>query len=167
MLRLAFAALLSAAAPALTEAAQAQEFTLERYFTGVTHATGSFSAINGVKRTFTVRLSGKFNGHLLTLAEDFVYGDGEKDRKTWKFTKKGPGLYTGTREDVIGSTTVRISGSTAKFTYLVDLDTGPGQNIVRFWDTMILSADGRTIKNRAVVTKYGLPVAKVKVDFTR
>lgn len=167
MIRLTLAFLLAAAAPTLTAAAQAQEFTLEGYFTGATRAAGSFSAINGVKRTFDVRLRGKFNGQLLTLVEDFVYGDGRSDRKTWKFTKTGPGLYTGTREDVIGSTTVRVTGNTAKFTYLVDLDTGPGQNIVRFWDKMVLSADGKTVKNRALVTKLGIPVARVKVDFLR
>jgi hypothetical protein len=32
---------------------------------------------------------------------------------------------------------------------------------------MVLSGDGKTIKNRALVTKYGVPVARVKVDFTR
>ncbi len=165
MFRLYVASLLSLTTLAIPAAASA--FTLEGYFTGNTRATGSFSAINGVKRTFDVRLKGRFNGQLLTLVEDFIYADGEKDRKTWKFTKKGPGLYTGTREDVIGTTTVRISGNRAKFTYLVDLDEGPGKNIVRFWDTMILSADGKTIANRALVTKYGLPVAKVKVDFER
>ena len=164
MFRLSLASLLAFAAPA---AASAADFTLEGYFQGTTRATGSFSAINGVKRTFDVRLKGKFNGHLLTLVEDFVYSDGEKARKTWKFTKKAPGLYTGTREDVVGMTTVRISGKTAKFTYLVDLDEGPGKNIVRFYDTMTLSADGKTIKNRALVTKLGFPVARVKVDFER
>ena len=164
MLRLALAALAALAAPA---AASAKDFTLEGYFHGVSRAVGTFSAINGVNRSFTVRLKGSFNGHLLTLVEDFVYTDGERARKTWKFTKTGPGLYTGTREDVIGATTVRINGNTAKFTYLVDIDAGPGQNIVRFYDTMTLSADGKSIKNRAVVTKFGLPVAKVRVDFAR
>lgn len=164
MLRIALASITAFAAPA---AAAAKEFTLEGYFDGVSRAAGSFSAINGVKRGFAVRLKGSFNGHLLTLVEDFVYSDGEKARKTWRFTKKGPGLYTGTREDVIGATTVRIAGNTAKFTYLVDIDDGPGRNIVRFYDTMTLSADGMTIKNRALVTKYGLPVARVKVDFVR
>ena len=164
MLRALLASMLTIAVPA---AAGASDFTLEGYFTGVTRAAGSFSAINGVKRTFDVRLKGRFNGQLLTLVEDFVYADGEKARKTWRFSKKGAGLYTGTREDVVGMTTVRISGDTAKFTYLVDLDEGPGTNIVRFYDTMTLSADGKTIKNRALVTKYGLPVARVKVDFDR
>lgn len=167
MLRLTLASLAAVAASTLSTGASAEDFKLESYFNGTTRATGSFSAINGVKRTFDVRLRGKFNGQLLTLVEDFVYGDGEKDRKTWKFTKSGPGRYTGTREDVIGTTTVRISGNTAKFTYLVDLDPGPGQNIVRFWDTMVLSADGKTVANRALVTKYGVPVARVKVDFVR
>ena len=164
MIRALLASMLTIAVPA---AAGASDFTLEGYFTGVTRAAGSFSAINGVKRAFEVRLKGRFNGQLLTLVEDFVYADGEKARKTWKFTQKGPGLYTGTREDVVGMTTVRISGDTAKFTYLVDLDEGPGTNIVRVYDTMTLSADGKTIKNRALVTKYGLPVARVKVDFER
>ena len=164
MLRLALASLTALAAPA---SASAKDFTLEGYFKGITRAEGSFSAINGVKRSFDVRLQGSFDGSLLTLVEDFVYADGEKARKTWKFTKKGPGLYTGTREDVVGMTTLRISGSVARFTYLVDLDEGPGTNIVRFYDKMTLSADGRTIKNRALVTKFGLPVARVKVDFER
>jgi hypothetical protein len=165
MIRLTLASLAAMAATTLTAAAE--EFKLEEYFLGKTNATGSFSAINGVKRVFDVRLRGKFNGELLTLVEDFAYSDGEKDRKTWKFTKTGPGRYSGTREDVIGTTTVRIYGNTAKFTYLVDLDPGPGKTIVRFWDTMILSADGKTVANRALVTKYGVPVARVKVDFTR
>ena len=165
MFRLYVASLLSLSALAVPASASA--FTLEGYFAGNTRATGSFSAINGVRRTFDVRLKGRFDGQLLTLVEDFIYADGEKDRKTWKFTRKGPGLYTGTREDVIGTTTVRIFGNRAKFTYLVDLDEGPGRNIVRFWDTMVLSADGKTIRNRALVTKLGIPVARVKVDFER
>ncbi len=56
-----------------------------------TKATGSFSAINGVKRNFTVDLRGKWNGKTLTLREDFVFDDGERDTKTWRFTKIGEG----------------------------------------------------------------------------
>ena len=162
MLRLALAAFLALSIPA-----SAKDFALEDYFVGKTRAVGTFSAINGVKRSFVVKLTGHVRGARLNLVEDFLYSDGERARKTWKFTKTGPGTYSGTREDVIGATTVRITGNTAKFTYLVDLDDGKAQNIVRFYDTMVLSADGKTVKNRAVVTKLGLPVAKVKVSFSR
>jgi Protein of unknown function (DUF3833) len=158
------ALLLSLAVPS---AAFAAEDAMLRFFKGGSRAVASFSAINGVKRDFTVKLSGKWNGRTLSLREDFVYADGERARKTWRFTKTGEGRYSGTREDVIGAAIVRINGSVAKFNYLVDLDEGKGTNIVRFYDTIQFSGDGRSALNTAIVTKYGLPVAKVKVDFEK
>lgn len=146
--------------------AAAGDFSLEGYFAGKTSAVGSFSAINGVKRKFTVDLLGKWNGKTLTLVEDFVYDNGERDRKTWRFEKIAINKYRGTREDVIGETLVTISGGTARFSYLVDLDPKGEVSRVRFHDTMSLQRDG-TVLNKALVTKFGLPVALTRVEFTR
>jgi hypothetical protein len=146
--------------------AAAGDFSLEGYFIGKTSAVGSFSAINGVKRGFTVDLLGKWNGKTLTLVEDFAYDDGERDRKTWRFEKIGKNKYRGTREDVIGGTLVTIRGDTARFSYLVDLDARGKSNRVRFYDTMRLQDDG-TVLNKALVTKFGLPVALTRVEFKR
>ncbi|MGL4490285.1 MAG: DUF3833 family protein [Rhizobiaceae bacterium] len=143
------------------------EDAMLKFFKGDSSATANFKAINGLKRDFTVTLDGKWNGKTLTLREDFVYSDGEKARKTWRFTKLSEGKYSGTREDVIGTTNVRVKGNLAKFTYLIDLDEGPGENIVRFYDTIKFSEDGKSALNTAIVTKYGFPVAKVRVDFVR
>lgn len=162
LLSLTMLGALSAALPAL-----AADTMMETFFRGKTTATGSFSAINGVKRQFDVVLTGRVRGNILTVREDFVYSDGEKDRKTWRFTRTGPTTYTGTREDVVGTTTVHVDGKTARFNYLVDLDPGPGKNVVHFYDKMVLSEDGRTIANTASVWKYIFPVARVKVDFKR
>ncbi len=151
---------------AATSAAAARDFTLEGYFAGKTSAVGSFGAINGVKRNFTVALTGKWDGRTLVLREDFAYADGERDRKTWRFNKINANQYRGTREDVVGDTLVTITGDTARFTYLVDLDPGEKANIVRFHDTMRLQDDGKLV-NTAWVTKYGFPVARTRVDFTR
>ncbi len=156
------AGILSASAPA-----QAADTLMETFFRGKTTATGSFSAINGVRRQFDVKLTGTVRGDMLTLREDFVYKDGERDTKTWRFKRTGPATYVGTREDVIGETVLTVSGNTATFTYLVDLDSGPGENIVRFHDRMTLSKDGKTMENTATVTKYGFPVAIVAVHFRR
>jgi len=146
--------------------ATAGDFSLEGYFAGRSSAVGSFSAINGVKRRFTVDLLGKWNGKTLTLVEDFVYDNGERDRKTWRFEKIATDRYRGTREDVIDETLVTISGGTARFSYLIDLDpTGKG-NRVRFHDTMRLRDDG-TVLNTALVTKFGLPVGLTRVEFAR
>ncbi len=151
----------------LVSTASAKTLQLEQYFKGTTYADGSFSAINGVKRTFKVTLTGKVKGQTLTLREDFVYSDGEKSRKTWRFIKQADGTYRGTREDVIGETIISINGPVATYTYLIDLDEGPGENVVRFHDKMVLSADGKTLLNTTWVTKFGFPVARVRVDFRR
>ena len=139
---------------------------LEEVLPQITRATGSFSAINGVKRSFVVDLKTTWNGKVLTLREDFTYNNGEKDRKTWRFTKTGKNTYQGTREDVIGETTLTVNGKKATFTYLVNLDSKNQTNKVRFRDTMILQDDG-SVLNTANVYKFGFPVAKVKVNFEK
>jgi hypothetical protein len=154
------------ASAALANDQTVRHFQLEDYFSGHTKATGSFRAINGVHRTFKVDLHGSWNGRTLKLVEDFRYGDGERDRKTWRFTKTGANTYTGTREDVIGETKVHIYGNVAKFSYNVLLDGEGGSNKVRFHDTMLLKPDG-TVLNTAWVTKYGLPVARTRVEFAK
>lgn len=152
-----FAALISAPA-------HSADLRLEDFFKGKTYAYGSFGAITGLSRSFRVNLTGKVSGKVLTLREDFRYDDGERDTKTWIFTRTGPNTYTGTREDVVGETTVRLSGNTARFTYRVDLNPGGDPNIVRFHDKLVLKDDG-TLRNTALVTKFALPIARVRVNF--
>ena len=147
--------------------AMAGELRLETFFEGRTTATGSFRTITGFERTFTLDLHGAWDGETLTLREDFTYDDGETDTLTWRFTKTGWNTYTGTREDVIGETRVSVINNRGYFNYDVDLDRGPGQNIVRFFDTLTLSEDGRTLVNTANVFKGPLPVARVRVEFKR
>jgi hypothetical protein len=149
-----------------SQPALAADFRLESWFEGRTVARGEFSTITGYKRGFDVVLTGTWNGRTLTLREDFVFDDGEKDRKTWRFTKTGPGTYSGTREDVIGSTAVRVEGNTARFSYDVYLDGKNQKNRVRFDDVMELRSDG-TVLNVARVSKFGLPVGRTKVEFRR
>lgn len=146
--------------------AAAAEFRLESWFEGRTVARGEFSTITGYKRGFDVILTGTWNGRTLNLREDFVFDDGEKDRKTWRFTKTGPGTYSGTREDVIGATTVKVEGNTARFSYDVYLDGKNQKNRVRFADVMELRADG-TVLNTAKVSKFGIPIGRTKVEFRR
>lgn len=146
--------------------AAADKFTLEGFFAGKSKAVGTFSAINGVKRKFSVDLTGKWDGRTLTLREDFVFNDGARDTKTWRFVKTGPATYSGTREDVIGETKVTLQGNVARFSYLVYLDSAKQANKVRFYDKMVLRSDG-TVLNTALVTKFGLPVARTVVSFEK
>ena len=88
-----FAAFLVVAAMNMTLAivpAQARGFSFEDFFTGRTVAEGSFRAITGLQRRFTVALHGKWDGRTLTLREDFTFDDGTRDHKTWRFVKVLP-----------------------------------------------------------------------------
>ena len=99
-LRLAVAAILSllAAVPAFAATPAPQKLVLEKFFRGPLVASGTFvNTRDGTTRGLKVRMIGTWDGKTLTLVEDFVYSDGERDRKTWRFTKVAEGRYTGTR----------------------------------------------------------------------
>lgn len=147
--------------------AHAADLVLEDWFSGTTYAEGRFAAIDGTRRSFSVVLTGRQAGDTFRLKEEFAYDDGERDVKTWVFERTGENTYSGRREDVVGQTTVYLSENEADFTYRVDIAPGEAVNIVRFFDKLILAPDGETIENTALVTKYGLPVARVEVHFAR
>ena len=162
VLAVALAGTISFALPA-----RAADLVLEDWFAGTTYARGRFAAVDGTRRAFSVTLTGEAAGDTFRLREDFAYDDGERDVKTWVFERTGERTYSGRREDVLGETTVYLSGDTADFTYRVDIAPGEAVNVVRFFDKLTLSPDGETIENTALVTKYGLPVARVEVNFAR
>lgn len=141
---------------------------LEDFFRGTTVGTGSFeSRIAGVERGFTVTTRGRWDGRTLTLREDFVFDDGERDTKTWRFTKVGPGRYEGTREDVVGTADVRQDGGAVRLSYVADLAGADGGTTrVRFEDVIVRSGPEAAL-NRAVVSRFGFPVASVEVVFER
>jgi hypothetical protein len=164
------AALLAACAgpPDIKPAAGAPAFTLEGFFTGRTVGTGAFtSRIAGVNRELTVITRGRWDGRMLTLREDFFFKDGEKDVKTWRFTRVAPGRYEGTREDVIGKADVRQVGNTVQLTYTADVRAKDG-SVTRldFADT-IAPLDGRRVLNEAVVSRFGVPIGQVSLVFRR
>lgn len=144
----------------------AGSFVLEEDLLGLHVARGEFRAINGVRRGFTARLNGAWDGAVFTLIEDFEYDDGERDQKTWRLTRTGPGEYTGTREDVVGTARGFQDGDAFRLEYDVPLpsDEGEGRK-VRFRDVLVETADGAVL-NRANVGWFGLRVAQVELQIT-
>lgn len=147
--------------------ASPRDVVMERDFAGRTYARGVFTnGLTGSKRPFSVTLDGRWNGKVLTLREAFVYDDGERDVKTWQLTRTGPGTYTGTREDVVGEAVVYTQGDIVRLGYDIDLPTSSGAVRLRFEDVIERRGDG-TIVNRAIVSKFGLPIGDVDLVFGR
>jgi len=156
-----------ATAPAAPSDA-AGAFLLERDLHGAAVARGEFRAINGVRRGFTVEMRGSLEGDVFILEEDFLYDDGERDRKTWRLRRVAPGRYVGAREDVVGEAQGRQDGNYFRLEYDVRLpgrDGAPGMK-VRFRDVMARTADG-AILNRASVGWWGFRIARVELRITR
>jgi hypothetical protein len=153
-----------ASAPVSPSSAGPGAFVIERDLAGSTVARGEFSAITGLRRTFTAYLDGSLEGETFTLRERFEYDDGEKDQKTWVLTRTGPGLYDGTREDVVGTARGWQDGNAFRLEYDVRLpnaDGTPGLE-VRFRDVMVKTADGLVI-NHANVGKWGFNIGRVEL----
>lgn len=149
------------------EAVAARPFMIERDLLGKTIGRGSFSSITGTDRAFTAYLDGTWDGATLTLAEDFVYDDGEIDRKTWRLTKTGDGEWRGTREDVVGTARGYQDGPAFRLEYVVDIPMkNGGERRVGFRDVLILREDG-AVYNKAKVGWRGLAVGKVELEIRR
>jgi hypothetical protein len=138
--------------------------TLERAFVGRAVGAGVFRiSLTGGERRFTARLDGRLEGDRLTVVEDFVYDDGEENRLTWVFDRAGPGRWTGRREDTVGVAEVIESGQEIRLSYLADFRSGNDVTRLGFEDVIYLGPDGRVI-NDAIVTRWGLPVARVRFE---
>jgi hypothetical protein len=131
----------------------AQSLALEEALVGRIVADGALTTITGDETKFTVLIDGSWDGRVLTLVEDFAFADGTKDRKTWRLTKTGPGLYTGTREDVIGEATAYQDGAGVRLEYTINMDTPVGKMDLTFKDLLYLQPDG-SVRNLAVVSKW-------------
>ena len=123
--------------------------TLVSAFQGRTTGRGHFRIwLTGDERRFTAKLNGTVKGRtgarVLTVVEDFLYDDGQKDRLTWVFREQGPGRWT----------------------YTADFKSPSGVNRLGFEDILYSSPDG-TIINDAVVTRAGIAVASVRFVIRR
>lgn len=153
--------------PPVPEAASNADFIIERDLVGSTVARGEFRAITGVRRPFTAHLNGTWDGATFTLVEDFVFDDGERDRKTWRLQRVEPGRYIGTREDVVGQAIGFQDGDVFRLEYDVVLpsENGGGRK-VRFRDVMAVNSEGDVLNN-ATVGWFGLRVGSVSIVMQR
>jgi hypothetical protein len=140
---------------------------LEEYFAGETRAWGIFEdRFGNLRREFKVDIEGTWDGRVLTMVEDFVYADGETDRRVWRIEKLADGRYRGRADDVIGTAEGRAVGKALTWSYDVVLKIAGGDLKVRFNDWLFLQ-DDEVLINRASVTKFGIEIGTVTLFFRK
>jgi len=141
------------------------EFILEEYFNGKTVAYGVFENRSGeVINQFSVNITGSVKGNVLTLDEDFIYKNGNVDKRLWKIDILPDGQYEGTTNGVIGTARGKRSGNAFNWVYVFDLPVGDTSYKLKFDDWMFLQ-DKNVMINRAFVTKWGFKVGSVTLSF--
>lgn len=164
-------ALTSCASVPAAPKALAAPLTLVDAFSGRSTGAGHFQVwLTGDERRFTALLNGTVTGQTgarrLTVVEDFIYDDGDKNRLTWVFDEVGSGRWTGKREDTVGTAQVHEEGGVIRLTYTANFASPSGTTRLGFSD-VIYNAGNGLILNDAIVTRWGLPVAKVQFKIQR
>ena len=146
--------------------APVQPLTLEQAFLGRKTGKGLFRVwLTGDERRFTAHLNGRLSRgqSRLTVVEDFIYDDGQKDRLTWVFDRTGPDSWTGQREDTVGKATVVEQDGEIRLVYLADFKSPSGVTRLGFQDVIYRPSPGLVV-NDAVVSRAGIPRGSVRFE---
>ena len=143
------------------------EFNLMQFFEGNVEAWGIVEdRFGNLKRQFKVDMNGTIKDGVLTLEEDFIYADGEKDKRIWQFSKLDENSYKGLANDIIGEAIAKERGNAFNMKYKMDLDLGFSVLRVGFNDWMY-RIDKETIINKASISKFGFNIATVTLFFRK
>lgn len=142
-------------------------FDLLTFMEGETSGWGVFEDRFGrLKKSFTVRARGEWQGQTLTLSEQFVYGDGTSEDRVWLLTPGGGQSFRGECDDCEGIAEGRNQGAVTTFEYSFLLKVGGRRMALSFADRFYpVGLYG--VVNRTRVSKYGLRVGEVSAVFVK
>lgn len=143
---------------------------LRRYFDGRLEGHGMVTDRGGqVTRRFVVQIRGTWQGDVGTLEEDFVWSDGEKERRVWTLrpVPGQPGRWTGTAADVKGEAQGIIAGNTLNWRYTFLLKTKEGKQYDIGFDDWMYLIDDKVLLNRAEMSFFGVRVGEVLISFRK
>ena len=136
-------------------------FDFKTFFSGNLKAYGVVQDFKGeLTRKLVVDMNATWDGNQGVIEEDFVYDDGETQKRIWKITLNEDNSLTGSADDVIGTAKGRSDGSVFHWNYDVELPYDGSTLKVNFDDWMYLVTQSRLI-NRTSIVKFGVEVGEV------
>jgi hypothetical protein len=176
LIRLVAAAGVVALAPSCTSIepqvykAEKPALDLKQYFNGTLVGHGLFMDRSGqVQRRFVVTIQASWAGDVGTLDEDFLWSDGEKEKRIWTLRPVAgqPGRWTGTAADVKGEAAGVVAGNALNWSYTFMLKTKEGKRYDIDFDDWMFLIDEKVMLNRAVMSFWGFRVGEVLISFNR
>lgn len=140
---------------------------LQDYFSGRIKAYGLFQDVHGkVIRRFTVDLNGRWQDNIGTLEEDFIFDDGERQRRVWTITDYGDGHYRGRAGDVVGEAVGEAKGNALRWRYTLRLPLDGDDYDFQF-DDWLWQFDEKRMFNKAEMKKFGIVVGEITIYFEK
>ena len=134
---------------------------VEEFFQGRLTAHGVVKDRGGkVIRTFNADIDASWSEGVGTLVEDFVFDDGETQRRIWTLRRDGKDQYIGTAGDVTGEGRLQQAGNSVFLDYVLQVPYGDGSVDVRVDDRMYLVAPDVLI-NESRMSKFGWRVGNL------
>jgi hypothetical protein len=138
-----------------------------QYFNGTLDAHGMFQDRSGdVIKRFVVVMRASWKGDTGILDEDFVYADGSTQKRVWTLTRTGPGRFSATAPDVVGTAQGVVSGNSLHWRYVLALPVD-GKIINVDMDDWMFMIDNKVMLNRTAMSKFGINLGNVTLSFTK
>ena len=134
---------------------------VEKFFEGKLTAHGVVKDFRGsVVRYFNADIQASWKDGVGTLVEDFLFDDGESQRRIWTLTPDGSGGYIGTAGDVIGEGLIRIAGNAMFLKYVLRIPFRSNTLDITVDDRMYL-VNSSTLINESRLKKFGFDVGEI------
>ncbi len=142
-------------------------FVPSEFFDGRLTAHGVVMDRGGqVTRHFNADIAASWKDGIGTLDEDFIFDDGETQKRIWTLTPDGSGGYIGRAGDVVGDGTLSYAGNAVFLDYVLRIPYGDGTIDLRVDDRMYL-VEPNVLINESKLSKFGLDVGRILLTIVR
>lgn len=139
-------------------------FDVRQYFNGMHEGHGILRDWSGkVTRRFHFTMKGAFDDKGGSVHEEFVFDDGEKQSREWKFAMKDDHHFSGSASDGVGAAEGKQYGSAVQLRYTLKVKVDGKDMNIDFDDWMFLQPGGRAVVNETKLRKFGLTVGRLTI----
>lgn len=147
--------------------ANSPKFDIREYFNGKLEAYGHVKDWRGkVTRRFYVTMNAKWNGNEGTLEELFIFDDGEKQNRTWKFNFENENHFNGSAGDVVGVAKGKQYGNVVRMDYVLKTPVGNSTYDLTIEDWLYMINEKHLI-NESKIKKFGITVGYLTIGFNK
>lgn len=140
---------------------------IRNYLNGPLEAQGILQDRSGkMIKSFTVKMTGTWQGNEGKLNENFIFSDGKTDQRTWEIKFSDDNNFTAKAHDTVGIATGQQYGNAFKMSYVLKIDVEGKKYDIKIVDWIYL-VDEKNAINVSKMTKFGFNVGTLTISFKK